>query len=220
MLTMASSSSAQQNEYATKGKWSSEINFSGVVPAAAANLPNGNILVWSAWSNDEYRTAEGAQAKNQTQTAIYNPSNGGSVTKKRINTSGHDMFCPGTANLPDGRIMITGGSTNNKTTLYNPGTNVWSPGKVLITGRGYHSQVTMSDGRNFTIGGSWSGGRKDKVAEIWSDGPAGWMTLPGIESSNSIAINPYEDGAPDDPTNKNQFYRTDNPCMDIRSTQW
>ena len=74
-----------------------------------------------------------------------------------VNT-GHDMFCPGTSMLPDGKILISGGSNSSKTTLYNPATNAWSAGPDMMIARGYQSNVTTSTGEVFTIGGSWSGG--------------------------------------------------------------
>ncbi len=40
----------------------------------------------------------------------------------------------------------------------------------------------LSDGRVFTIGGSWNGGIFDKCGEIWSEADGaegGWTLLPG-----------------------------------------
>ncbi len=44
--------------------------------------------------------------------------------------------------------------------------------------RGYQSSATCSDGRIFTIGGSWSGGRGGKNGEIYSPDTGAWTLIP------------------------------------------
>jgi galactose oxidase len=44
--------------------------------------------------------------------------------------------------------------------------------------RGYQSTVTLSDGRIFNLGGSWSGGQGGKNGEVYTDG-AGWAVRSG-----------------------------------------
>ena len=105
-----------------------------------------------------------------------------------VNT-GHDMFCPGTSMLSDGRIMISGGSNSSETTVYNPATNAWSPGPVMKIPRGYQSNVTTSTGEVFTIGGSWSGGTGGKNGEVWSE-TGGWRTLTNVPVSNILTADP------------------------------
>jgi len=46
-------------------------------------------------------------------------------------------------------------------------------------GRGYQSQTSLSNGKIFTIGGSWSGGRGGKNAEQYDPGTNTWALLPG-----------------------------------------
>jgi hypothetical protein len=63
------------------------------------------------------------------------------------------VFCPATAYLPDGRILISGGSNNERVSIYDNG--VWKRGADTVLGRGYHSATVTVDGRVFTMGGSW-----------------------------------------------------------------
>ena len=135
-----------------RGSWSAPIGFP-LVPAAAAVLPNGKILTWSAYQPDAFSGGRG-----RTVTATYDPATG-VVTQRTVTATGHDMFCPGISALPDGRILVTGGNDSGKTSIYDPATESWTTGPVMTTARGYQSSVTMGDGRVFTIGGSWSAPR-------------------------------------------------------------
>jgi galactose oxidase len=64
------------------------------------------------------------------------------------------VFCPGTAYLPDGRIVITGGSNSERVTIYDNG--VWRRGEDMKLARGYHSSTVTVDGGIFSMGGSWN----------------------------------------------------------------
>jgi galactose oxidase len=157
-----------------RGSFSAPVGFP-LVPVAAAQLPNGKILTWSAFQPDAFNGGSG-----QTVTATYDPKTG-VVTQRTITNTGHDMFCPGISTLPDGRILVTGGNDSEKTSIYDPGTDSWTAGPAMTTPRGYQSSATLPDGRVFTIGGSWSGGAGEhKNGEVWSAG-TGWTALPGAD---------------------------------------
>ena len=153
----------------SKGSWGATIGFP-LVPAAAALLPGNKLLTWSAYSNTNYGRDTG-----KTQTAILD-LNTGVVTPLTVSHTKHDMFCPGVSILPDGRLLITGGSDSAASTIYNPVDNTWTAADPMNIPRGYQSNVTLSTGDVFTIGGSWSGGPEDKNGEVWSE-KAGWRTL-------------------------------------------
>ena len=67
------------------------------------------------------------------------------------------MFCPGVAILPNGDIMVTGGLSDQQTSIYDPATNSWTAGPQMNIGRGYQGMTLLSNGQAFTLGGSWSG---------------------------------------------------------------
>ncbi|MFJ5697011.1 PKD domain-containing protein [Arthrobacter sp. NPDC093139] len=167
-----------------QGSWGPTINFP-IVPAAAALLPGNKLLTWSAYSPTVFGGSNG-----YTQTSILNLATG-AVSQTEVANTGHDMFCPGTSMLPDGRIIISGGSNSSKTTLYDPGSNTWTAGPAMKIARGYHSNVTTSTGEVFTIGGSWSGGIGNKHGELWSEA-GGWRTLPNVLVDNILTDDPGE----------------------------
>jgi galactose oxidase len=87
------------------------------------------------------------------------------------------MFCPGTALLSDGSVLVVGGVISGLTNMYN---SSWRKAPKLNVRRGYNAAVTLSNGNVFTLGGSWSGGMGGKSGEIWT--PAtGWRVLPAVQ---------------------------------------
>ena len=103
------------------------------------------------------------------------------------------MFCPGISALPDGRILVNGGNDSAKTSIYNPATDAWTTGPPMTIPRGYQASTTLSDGRVFTIGGSWSGGgrggKHGKIGEVWS-AATGWTALPGAPAAPMLTADP------------------------------
>lgn len=133
----------------TKGLWKQTVDLP-LVPAAVAVIPQtGKILVWSANKYDDFNSGGG-----QTISAIFDPASG-SVSPKTVSNTGHDMFCPGISMDTDGRVIVTGGSNSGKTSIYSFGTDSWIAGPNMKTPRGYQSSVTTSEGKVFTLGGSW-----------------------------------------------------------------
>ncbi|MGS0526928.1 Ig-like domain-containing protein [Zobellia nedashkovskayae] len=173
------------------GRWSEPIPF-GIVPVAVANLPDGKLVAWSSKYKDYFGGADGF-----TYTEIFDPFAGenGMPMGEKLTTTNHDMFCPGINNLPNGMILVTGGSSNSKATLYDYTSDTWIATDNMNIGRGYHGGVTLSDGSAMVIGGSWSGGLApsgEKIAEIWRK-ETGWKTLTGLRSdilfnSNDLAF--------------------------------
>jgi galactose oxidase len=154
----------------TSGAWSPPLGFP-LVPVAAALLPNGKVLTWSSIAPDNYG------GTGFTLTATYDPATG-VVTQRKVTETGHDMFCPGIAILPDGRVLVAGGDDSADTSIYDPASDAWTAGPKMNIPRGYQADVTLPDGRVFTIGGSWSGGWGGKNGEVWS-AQDGWQLLPG-----------------------------------------
>lgn len=160
-------------------------SWSGVIalpvnPIAAANLPNGKLLLWSSNGQFSYEGDIGS-SPSQTQTGIFDPATS-TTTQAVISNTGHDMFCPGTANLFDGRILVNGGSNSPKTSVYSPATNSWASDAIMNIPRGYEGDTVLSNGSVFTLGGSWSGARGGKSGELWTSG-SGWRTLSGVSAT-------------------------------------
>lgn len=159
-----------------QGTWSDVITFP-LIPVGVYIVPevpySSRMLVYSAWS----ATAFGGE-RGYTQFAEYN-INTGAISQREVSNTKHDMFCPGMSLLGDGRVIITGGSNAEKTSIYVPATNQFVSGADMKIKRGYQSSTILSDGRIFTIGGSWSGPLGGKVGEVYNPAKNEWTILPG-----------------------------------------
>jgi len=169
-----------------------------VTPIAIANLPNGNLLMWSAFEPYTYEGDIGAAA-GQTYTGVFNPTTQQS-TDVLVTNTGADMFCPGTAVLPDGRVLVNGGSSSPKTSIYSLATNSWSISGEMNLPRGYEADTLLSTGtlsngvlsgfQVLTLGGSWSGGEGNKSGEVWNSSTGSWTVLSGVPETNIVGPDP------------------------------
>ncbi|KAH7087595.1 hypothetical protein FB567DRAFT_348544 [Paraphoma chrysanthemicola] len=155
-----------------KGLWEKTIDFP-LIPAAVSLLTNGKLLIWSAYAKDNFGGSRGF-----TQTGIYDPVTG-DTSQLQVSNTQHDMFCPGISLDFNGRVIVTGGSDAAKTSVYDPSGNTWVGAPDMKIARGYQSSTTCSDGRIFTIGGSWSGNRGGKNGEIYDPTTNAWSLLSG-----------------------------------------
>jgi galactose oxidase len=158
---------------AKQGQWSAIIAMPSI-PVAAAVLPNGKVLTWASW--DRYWFG-GTPQPNQTYTALFDPATL-TATETLMTVPAHDMFCPGTAMLADGRVFVNGGGpVVASTSIYDSTTATWTADALMNQPRWYNVSVTLPDGRVFTLGGNARSGL-DGRGEIWAPG-AGWTTVPG-----------------------------------------
>ncbi|CAJ2500001.1 Uu.00g028540.m01.CDS01 [Anthostomella pinea] len=155
----------------SQGCWDTTVVLP-IVPAAGAISETGNVVFWSAFRPDLFTSGTG-----QTFTSSWTPGLQ-AVTERTVTNTQHDMFCPGISLDADGRITVTGGNDNKKTSIYDPATAGWAAAAQMNLPRGYQSQATLSDGRIFTIGGSWSGDGV-KNGEIYTPGTNTWKALAG-----------------------------------------
>lgn len=159
---------------ASLGKWGETIDFP-IVPVAAALLHDtGKVLTWSAYAANDFTNGPGGK----TVTATYDPATG-TVSQRIVTNTQHDMFCPGLALDANGRPVVTGGNNAPKTSIYDPSADAWISGANMQISRGYQAMATLSDGRIFTIGGSWSGGLGNKNGEIYNPSLNTWSLLSG-----------------------------------------
>ncbi|WP_330294433.1 discoidin domain-containing protein [Streptomyces sp. NBC_00503] len=168
---------------AVHGSWDRITGFP-LVPVATAVLPGDKLLAWSAYAVDRFGGSNG-----YTQTAVLDLKTG-KVTQRRIDNTGHDMFCPGIAMLADGRVLVTGGSNAEKASIYDPATDDWSATTSMNIARGYQAMTLLSTGEAFVLGGSWSGTAGDKAGEVWSPDTRTWRTLPGVPAAPAQTADP------------------------------
>jgi galactose oxidase len=170
-ITVSIATSVTAQDASVLGDWYLTLNFP-LVPAAAALLPSGKLLTWSSYMPKAY----GGTGK--TVTATYDPS-AGTISGRTVSNTEHDMFCPGLSTDFNGQVIVTGGDDAYNVSFYAPGTDAWTGGPEMKISRGYQGQTTLSDGRTFVIGGSWSGGHGGKNGEIYNPTTNSWSLLSG-----------------------------------------
>jgi galactose oxidase len=166
------------------GIWSDPLSLP-LVPVAAAALNNNKIMFWASY--DAFTFAQNAYG--WTQTALFDIATN-TVAEVQVSNTGHDMFCPGTAMLADGRVLVNGGDTAAATSIYDPVANSWSIGGNMNIPRAYNADAVLDSGKVFTIGGSWNGGLGGKEGELWNPPAGGWATLPGAPATPMTAPDP------------------------------
>ena len=154
------------------GQWSPTIDIPLVPVSAGLQHDTGKLLLWSSYAPNTFGKG------GLTQTATYDPTSG-VVSQRTVTNTGHDMFCEGLSADFVGRFIITGGSNAPKTSIYRPSADAFDVAADMKTPRGYQAQTTLSDGRIFTIGGSWSGGVGNKNGEVYDTNANTWTSLPG-----------------------------------------
>ncbi|KAF1914385.1 hypothetical protein BDU57DRAFT_519355 [Ampelomyces quisqualis] len=158
------------------GIWGPVIDFP-IIPVAAYIVPeypeSHRMMVFSAFSPNSFGGDRG-----RTQFAEFDHRTG-TISERQVAETQHDMFCPGMSSLADGRLVITGGSNAERTSIYNPDLNTFTQGVNMQIARGYQSSTTLSNGKVFTIGGSWSGALGGKNGEIYDPATNLWTLLPG-----------------------------------------
>ena len=165
-----------------QAQWSAIYNLPQV-PAAAANLPDGKILFWSAEDRFFFNDNE-----SQTYTSIFDSATG-IATDRLVTETNHNMFCPGTTNLPDGRLLVTGGIGSPMSSIYDPQSNSWSTAARMNIPRGYQANVLTADSQVLTVGGSWSGPTADRTGELWNEAE-GWRVLPNVKVDTMVGPDP------------------------------
>jgi YVTN family beta-propeller protein len=153
---------------AARGTWGSIIAWTPHIPVTASLLPNGKLLTFA--SNQRTTFPSGPEF---TYAAVWDPATGQFT---EVNNNRHDMFCGGTALLPDGRLVVNGGrATTRLSSIFNWQTNQWSALPNMNDPRWYNPSVALPDGGVFTVSGS--GG--SNTAELWNEA-TGWRRLSGV----------------------------------------
>jgi galactose oxidase len=160
------------------GRWSGVIGLPAV-PISAALLPNFKVITWASWKALRFG---GSGSLDQTVTVTFPYDNPASNTTRTITNTLHNMFCPGTALLADGRLLVNGGDDvrTDATSIYNYATDSWTRGPAMHEQRWYNVSVTLPDGRALTLGGNRTSG-KSGDGEIYNPANNTWTMMPGID---------------------------------------
>jgi galactose oxidase-like protein/IPT/TIG domain-containing protein/glyoxal oxidase-like protein len=166
-----------------QGQWST-LNYSMTInPIHVALMHNGNILVTTGSGNcppSQSGCPSGPpyNGSNHSGAVVVDP-----VAKNITQLSvGWDMFCNGMTVLPDGRVMVTGGTIAfdpflgiQNTNLFDPATNTFTAVQSMAHGRWYPSVTLLSDGRVMTFSGYSETGPTNSTVEFYTVG-SGWSS--------------------------------------------
>jgi galactose oxidase len=167
------------------GQWAAPIGFP-IVPVSAILLPNNKLLTFAAHEGTAFD-----KTGTVTKVAILDLRTGIVGQSVTIDVN-HQMFCSGLVILADGRLLVTGGSSDRASTFYNPATNSWTAGPPMKIPRAYQGDTLISTGQVFTIGGSWHDSAGNKNGELFtpSGSTGSWAKLPTVTSTKILTADP------------------------------
>jgi hypothetical protein len=168
------------------GQWAPTIDWP-IISVHAMLTYTGKIL-----------TMQGDFSSGGTQY-VYNPADG---TNVNVPNAASDLFCAGQAVLPDGRIVVIGGTSTSgglgttNVNAFNPATQGWDVLARMNHARWYATGTTLGDGRVLaTSGYNAASGDLVTIPEVYSPATNSWTDLPG--ATNSIPIYPFMYQLPD-----------------------
>ncbi len=118
-------------------------------PISATLMRDGKVLIVAGSENDAKNNSKGSESY---RAAVWDPtgSGPGSVVVQNLT---YDVFCSGVAQLPDGRELIVGGTSDysfageNRASFFDPATGAWAQSQNMAFGRWYATATTLADGR-------------------------------------------------------------------------
>src|SRR6266851_3178189 len=139
-----------------------------VNPIGVALLNNGKVLIVGGSENNSNNTVY--------KLAVWDPT-AGTFSQQ---TTPWDLFGNGMSLLPDGRVIIVGGTIQYDpfygpplTTIFDPATEKAYPVEDMTAGRWYPTTQTLSDGGTMVLGGLDGQGNPNTTVEIYDAG-GGW----------------------------------------------
>lgn len=166
----------------TDGEWSAPMAWP-LVGVHAALLPTGKVLHFS-WP----QTAPGAEAW------TWDPGTG---TLAPALTS-RFIFCGSQSFLPDGRLLVTGGTKPlsppetpygiKDINVFDPSTETWTYTGDMQVGRWYPTNVALPDGRTLVLSGFDEQNNLTDLVEVY-DPDSGMQVVPG--ANRFLALYPW-----------------------------
>ena len=168
------------------GQWAAPITWP-IVSIHAMLTHTGKIL-----------TTQGDFSGGGTQY-LWDPTNGTNIS---VPNAASDIWCSGQAVLPDGRIIVIGGSATNggygttNVNAFNPATQGWDVLANMNHARWYPTGTTLGDGRVLaTSGYNATAGDLVTIPEVYTPATNSWADLPG--AGKSVPIYPFMYQLPD-----------------------
>jgi fibronectin type 3 domain-containing protein len=148
-------------------------------PISATLLHTGQVLIVAGSENDAKNNSEGSESY---RAAVWDPT--GSTLSSFAVTSDltYDVFCSGTAALPDGRALVIGGTSDytftgeNRASIFDPASGRFVQSQNMVDGRWYATATALGDGRIMALSGLAATGGTSRTVEIYdlASAGAGW----------------------------------------------
>lgn len=187
-----------QKSYSTYGKWTN-----GFFTAATVHLhvlPNGKVLSWPQWPAAAPPCPTCQNPPVQTYVRISDPPYTSVATLYNYYV---DLFCSGHSLLPDGKLLITGGTGYQgpyhdgivDTTIFDFSNNSFTnnPAHFMYLPRWYPTNVTMGNGETLTVSGSYLNGSTvmfNNYPQVWQT-TGGWRDIPNAATPSHLPLYPW-----------------------------
>jgi len=163
------------------GVWRTLPYLMPINPISATLLNTGEVLIVAGSENDAYNHASGGESN---RMAIWDPpteTTPGSIT---VQNADFDVFCSGTAVLPDGRALVVGGTADysytgaNRAAIFDPKTGRVVQSQRMVDGRWYATATTLGDGGIMAFSGLSLRGDTNDTVEMYDlrHAGAGWAS--------------------------------------------
>ncbi len=163
-----------------QGVWRTLPYLMPINPISATLLHTGKVLIVAGSENDASNNSTGAESY---RNAVWDPTapTGNGITVQEIQ---YDVFCSGTAALPDGRSLVIGGTSDysfkgdNRASIFDPVTTQFVQSQSMVNGRWYGSATALGDGRVMAFSGLNLSGGTNNTTEIYDlqNAGAGWSS--------------------------------------------
>src|SRR5262245_29154772 len=125
-------------------------------PISVTLLRDGKVLIVAGSENDAKN--KGKDFESSYRAAVWDPTG---TTPSSIAVQGltYDVFCSGTAALPDGRAVVVGGTSDytfageSRASFFDPATGKFAQSENMAFGRWYATATTLADGRVMAFSG-------------------------------------------------------------------
>jgi plastocyanin len=159
------------HEAATKGLWELLPCDSEVLAVHAALMHTGHVLFFAGTGNDPSK-----EPAHDFRSVVWDYEGGGFHRP----VTPIDFFCAGQAFLPDGRLLVAGGTQQydpffglRDAYLFDTPAEDWVHVQDMAHGRWYPSLIALGDGRVLAIGGLDETSAPNRLPETY-DNTAGW----------------------------------------------
>ena len=164
-----------------QGTWRTLPYLMPINPINATLLHTGQVLIVAGSENDGKNNTPGAESY---RNAVWDPQ-GTTESSIAVQSINYDVFCSGTAVLPDGRPFVIGGTSeaspystagDKRSSVFDPATSRFAQSQSMSDGRWYGTATALSDGRIMAFSGLSLSGPTNNTVEIYdvTNAGAGW----------------------------------------------